>query len=101
MLSEGGPGNFVIFSDPISNKFVQFVSEKSDRVVIIDIPKVALSKDEIKRFKDFFDALFISIEYSYQAEVSLNQGVMSTEKIFRDVYLLSDSYNIETKLNLV
>jgi hypothetical protein len=100
ILSEGGSGNFVIFTDPISEKFVQFVAEKGDRLVLIDIAKVALSKDETKRLKDFFGALFESFEYSYQAEVTPEQGAKCAEKFFRDVYLLPDSYNIETKLNL-
>jgi hypothetical protein len=100
ILSEGGSGNFVIFTDPISEKFVQFVAEKGDRLVLIDIAKVALSKDETKRLKDFFGALFESFEYSYQAEVTPEQGAKCVEKFFRDVYLLPDSYNIETKLNL-
>ncbi|MFX0183645.1 MAG: hypothetical protein ACFE95_11235 [Candidatus Hodarchaeota archaeon] len=100
ILSEGGSGNFVIFTDPISERSVQFIAEKWDRLVVIDIPKVALSKDETKRLKDFFGVLFESIEYTYQAEVTPEQGAKCAEKIFRDVYLLPDSYNIEAKLNL-
>jgi hypothetical protein len=100
IVSEGGSGNFVVFSDPISEKFVQIVAEKWDRLVIIDIPKVALSNDETKRLNDIFGALFTSTEHSFQAEVSLEQGAKCAEKIFRDVFLLPDSYNLETRLNL-
>ncbi|MFX0170676.1 MAG: hypothetical protein ACFE9L_02020 [Candidatus Hodarchaeota archaeon] len=100
ILSEGGSGNFVIFSDPISEKFIQFVAEKWDCLVLIDIPKVMLSIDETKRLKDLFGALFESIEHSYQAEVTPQQGVKCAEKIFRDVFYLPDSYSIEAKLNL-
>lgn len=100
ILSEGGSGNFVIFNDPISEKFVQFVAERGDRLMIIDIPKITLSNDETMRLKAIFGALFTSTASSFQAEVSLEQGAKCTEKIFRDVFLLPDTYNVETKLNL-
>jgi hypothetical protein len=90
----------VIFTDPDSAKFVQFIGEKGDKLLLIDIPKVELNPEEERRLKEIFSALFESTEYAYQAEVTPDQGVKVTEKIFRDVFLVPDTYNIKTEIKL-
>ncbi len=100
IVQEGGSGNFVIFTDPDTNRFVQFAATKGEKVVLIDIPKQSLSKQETIRLVDYFGALIQPTDYSYQAEMSVDQGAICAEKIFRDVYQLPDKYSIEIKINL-
>ncbi len=101
ILQEGGSGNFVVFTDLETNKFVQFAATKGEKVVLIDIPKQSLSKEEVNRLNDYFGALLGEpTDYAYQAEVSVEQGAICAEKIFRDVYQLHERYSIETKINL-
>jgi hypothetical protein len=100
IINEGGSSNIVIFTDPETKKFVQFIGERGDRLLILDIPNVELSVNEERRLKDIFIALLEPTEYAYQAQVTLDQGVKVTEKIFRDVFLVPDTYNIETEINL-
>ncbi len=100
IINEGGSSNIVIFTDPETKKFVQFVGERGDRLLILDLPNVELSVNEERRLKDIFIALLEPTEYAYQAQVTLDQGVKVTEKIFRDVFLVPDTYNIETEIKL-
>ncbi len=100
ILNEGGSFNFVVFTDPDSNKFLQFIGEKGDRLLLIDMPKVELRADEERRLNMIFSALFKPTEYAYQAQVTPDQGVKVTEKIFREVFLAPDTYNIETDIKL-
>lgn len=100
ILEDGGSGNFVIFTDPKTNKFVQFAASKGDKIVLIDIPMQSLSKEETNRLEYHFGALLGPTDYAYQGEVSVEQGAICAEKIFRDVYQLSERYSIETKITL-
>jgi len=100
ILYEGKDGAFVIFTDPESEKFVQFAGDKDDRLLVIDVPEVELTKDERKRLVDIFGAMLESNDYAFQAQVTIDQAVKVSEKIFREVFLSPDVYNIEVKLNL-
>ena len=99
LLKEGGENNFVIFTDIETKKFVQFVGSREDRLILVDIPKVALNKEETKALQRIF-VLFEELENSYQGQVTPEQGALVTEKLFRDVFLSLDSYNVETELHL-
>ncbi len=100
VLYEGKDGNFVIFTDSESDKYVQFVGDKDDRLLLIDVPEVELAKEERKRLVDIFGAMLESNDYAFQAQVTIDQAVKVCEKIFREVFLASDVYNIDIKLNL-
>ncbi|MFX0087711.1 MAG: hypothetical protein ACFFAU_18820 [Candidatus Hodarchaeota archaeon] len=100
ILNEGGSANLVIFTDPDSTKFVQFIGKRGGRLLLIDIPKVELKADEERRLNEIFSPLLEPTEYTYQAQVTPDQGVKVTEKIFRGVFLSPDTYNIGTEINL-
>ena len=100
ILHEGESGAFVIFTDPESEKFVQFIGDRDDRLLLIDVPEVELAEDERKRLVDIFGAMLESNGYAFQAQVTIDQAVKVIEKIFREVFLAPDVYNIEVKLNL-
>ena len=100
VLYEGKDGNFVIFTDPESEKFVQFVGDNDDRLLLIDVPEGELAKNERKRLVDIFGAMLESNEIAFQAQVTIDQAVKVCEKIFREVFLASDVYNLDIKLNL-
>jgi len=100
VLYKGKDGTFVIFTDPESEKFIQFVGDNDDRLLLIDVPEVELTKDERKRLVDIFGAMLESNDYAFQAQVTIDQAVKVSEKIFREVFLAPDVYNIEVKLDL-
>ena len=99
ILNEGGKNNFVIFTDIETKKFVQMAGSYGDRLLIIDIPKISLDNKEREALKRVF-VLFDEMENSFQGEVTPEQGALVTEKIFRDVFESSDSFNVETELHL-
>jgi hypothetical protein len=99
ILYEGGENNFVIFTDIESKRFVQFAGSRGDRLLIVDIPKVALNKEERKTLQRIF-VLFEEMENSFQGEVTPEQGSLVAEKLFRDVFLSSDSYSVAAELTL-
>ncbi len=99
-MSEGGKNNQVIFTEPNSGKYIQFISARGDKLLIIDIPKGSFNKEERKRLIDRFHPLLEEFDHSWQAEISLLQGSIIAESIFRDIFLLSDNYSFETKLSL-
>ena len=99
LIYEGGSNNYAIFSDISSKRFVQAVGANGDRLIIIDIPKISLDRDERKNFERIF-VLFDEREEAYQGQATPEQGSLILDKIFREVYLLPDNYSIETKLNL-
>ncbi len=100
ILHEGESGALVILTDPESEKFVQFIRDRDDRLLMIDVPEVELTKNERKRLVDIFGAMLESNGYAFQAQVTIDQAVKVIEKIFRDVFFAPDTYNIEVKLNL-
>ena len=99
LIYDGGTDNFVIFSAISTKRFVQVVGGKGDRLVVIDLPKVTLDKNEEISLKRIF-VLFDEIEQAYQGQATPEQGSLILEKIFREIYLLPDNYGIETELNL-
>ena len=100
ILYEGGSSNIAIFTDLETKRFVQFIGERGDKLLLLDIPKAELNSEEEQRLHDIFNALLEPTVYAYQAQVTVEQGVKVAEKVFRDVFLLPDSYNIECELNL-
>ena len=99
LIYEGGSKNFAIFSDISSKRFVQAAGANGDRLIIIDVPKVSLDKNEKTTLERIF-VLFEEMEEAYQGQATPEQGSLILEKIFREVYLLPDNYSIETELNL-
>ena len=99
ILDEGGPNNFVIFTEPLSKRFVQFAGSRGDRLVIVDIPKKQLSADEVERLNTIF-VLFEEMDYAFQCELTIEQGVLIAEKIFLDIFEVSNDYSINVDVNL-
>ena len=99
LVYEGGTNNIVVFTETVSKKFLQFVGSKSDRLINLDIPKAAL---DIKELKLLLETIVIleEIDVSYQVLVSPEQGALIAEKIFLDVFCVSDAYSIESELHL-
>ena len=85
IIYEGGENNFVVFTETESKKFLQYAGSKGDRVVIIDIPKVALNSQEEKLLLETIVTLE-ETDQSYQALVTPEQGVLIAEKIFLGEY---------------
>ena len=104
ILSEGGEGNFLIFTEPKSEKFVQLIGSPISSRLILDIPKAELSSSEARRLMNQLGGIgledFEEYEYSYQAEVDIGGAIDSIEIIFLDVFNLPYSYSINCKLNL-
>ncbi len=99
LIYEGGSNNFVIFSDITSNRFIQAAGGKGDRLIIIDLPKASLDKNEIIALKKIF-VLFEEMDQAFQGQATPDQGSLIIEKIFRDVFLLPDHYSVDIELNL-
>ncbi|MHA2346938.1 MAG: hypothetical protein ACXACP_09490 [Candidatus Hodarchaeales archaeon] len=99
ILKDGGSNNFVIFTDALTKRFVQFVGCKDDKLVIVDIPKQQLLPKEVDRLKTIF-VLFEEMEFAFQGEVSPEQGVLIADKIFLDVYESSDDYTVNVDIIL-
>jgi len=100
LIYEGGENNFVIFTDIQTNKFVQFAGSNGERLIILDIPMQSVSKDEENLLNSIFEALIEPMDNSFQALVTPDQGARVAEKVFRDVFLLPDTYNIEVEIKL-
>ncbi|MHA1977873.1 MAG: hypothetical protein ACW98I_13280 [Candidatus Hodarchaeales archaeon] len=99
LIYDGGAQNFVIFSEISTKRFIQVTGRNGGRLVIIDIPKVSLDENEEKALKRIF-VLFEEMEKAYQGQATPEQGSLIIEKIFREIFLLSDNYSIETELTL-
>ncbi len=99
LIYEGGANNFVVFTETISKKFLQFAGSNGDRLVIIDIPKVALDPKEKKLLLETI-VILQEADASYQVLVTPEQGALVAEKIFIDVFFVSDAYSFETELKL-
>jgi hypothetical protein len=99
LIHEGGANNFVVFTETISKKFLQFAGSNGDRLVIIDIPKVAINPEEKKLLLGTI-VILEEADSSYQVLVTPEQGALIAEKIFLDVFFVSDSYSFETELHL-
>lgn len=46
---EGGSGNFVIFKEPTTGKFIQFAGERGKQTVLCDIPGQQLTRDQTEK----------------------------------------------------
>ena len=68
-------------------------------MVMLDIPFVALNKSEKKRLLETI-VILEEADVSYQVLVTPEQGALIAEKIFLDVFYVTDSYSFETELNL-
>ncbi len=99
LIYDGGPNNFVIFSEISTKRFVQAAGGNGGRLVIIDIPKVSLSKNEVKTLERVF-VLFEKMDEAFQGQATPEQGSLILEKVFREVFLMPDNYSIETELIL-
>ncbi len=99
LIYEGGTNNFVVFTETVSKKFLQFVGSKGDRLITLDIPKTALDVKELKLLLETI-VILEEIDVSYQVLVTPEQGVLIAEKTFIDVFLVSDAYSFETELHL-
>jgi hypothetical protein len=99
LLTDGGSNNFVIFTDPLTKRFIQFAGSKGNRLVIIDLPKKSLLTKEEERLITIF-VLFEEMKYSFQCEVTPEQGVLIAEKVFLDVFEVSDDYTINAEITL-
>lgn len=99
LIYEGGNNNFVVFSETISKKFLQFAGSRGDRLVIIDIPKVALDKREKKLLLETI-VILEEADASYQVLVTPDQGVLIAEKIFIDVFQVTHDYSFTAELTL-
>jgi hypothetical protein len=99
LIHEGGTNNIVIFTETSSKKFLQFVGSNGDRLVMLDVPFVALDKSERKLL---FETIVIleEADISYQVLVTPEQGALIAEKVFLDVFFVSHSYSFETELTL-
>ena len=99
LIYEGGTNNFVIFTETTSKKFLQFVGSIGDRMVMLDVPFVALNKNEMKLLLETI-VILEKADVSYQVLVTPEQGALIAEKIFLDVLFVSHSYSFETELTL-
>jgi len=100
ILFEGGRNNLLIFTDPNSEKCIQFAAAKGDKLLIIYLPKASFNKEETQRLIDRFRPLIEEFEESWKAEISIQQGPLIAESIFHDIFLLSDDYSFETEITL-
>ena len=99
LIYEGGTNNIVIFTEISSKKFLQFVGSNGDRLVMLDVPFVALDKSEKKLLLETI-VILEEADVSYQVLVTPEQGALIAEKIFLDVFFVSHSYSFETELTL-
>ncbi|MFW9996485.1 MAG: hypothetical protein ACFFD4_30860 [Candidatus Odinarchaeota archaeon] len=99
VLKEGGTGNFVIFTDPLSEKFVQFVGDMGKSSLVLDVPKAIVNESEEGLLFRYLPAVH-KLEYSYQVQVTVSQGAYLADSIFLDVFRLPGDYSIQVELQL-
>jgi len=103
ITQEGGHGNFVIFEELGTRKFVQFAGEMGKENVLCDIPIGGLNQlDEdavVKLVKMGFSKGGRTFD-TCQKRVNVGEAVVLTEKVFREVFGFQQSYEIHVTLNL-
>ena len=111
-LMNNPDGEFVIASDSLSNKFIQF-SGSSKKSLIVDLPIQTLSPDEIKRAARLFseygvnherwavldepDGGKVGIQAGFNLKVGrdIKKAVVIAMKVFSEVYKFSDDFNLD------
>jgi hypothetical protein len=99
LIYEGGTNNIAVFTETSSKKFLQFVGSNGDRMIMLDVPFVALDKSERKMLLETI-VILEKADVSYQVLVTPEQGALIAEQIFLDVFFVSNSYSFETELTL-
>lgn len=96
-------GNFVIFEETTTKRFVQFAGEKGRGNVLCNIPIGGLNKlsenETYKLVKVGFPKTGGKFE-TCQKSMEVEEAVELTEKIFRDVFNFPLDYEIRVTLNL-
>ena len=99
---------FVIFTNPETDKFVQFAYEFEEKVFVCDIPLAELSKSEEAKIRLLFGEYCnrdietgerISFQEVFELDV-INAMIQLVEKIFTKVFGLGKSYEIGIELKL-
>ena len=103
ITSEGGEGNFVVFTIP-GDLFIQFAGEVNNPTVVLDIPYQNIPPGKAYVLERVIYAETGKTPYrgemSYQAEMNVEQAAQITETLFRQLYNLPENYPL-TSVELV
>lgn len=102
LTDDGEEDSFVIFENPDTKKFVQFM--KTEKNIVCDIPLVELSDEEKSKIRLLLDKVVkeerTGEETSYQKNFStrsIDEAAELVERIFVHVFKLPEDYEIETE----
>lgn len=105
LTDDGEEGAFVIFENPDTKKFVQFM--KTEENIVCDVPLVELSDEEKSKIRLLLDKVATEERTreatSYQKNFSakdIDEAAELVERIFIHVFKLPEDYEIETETEI-
>ncbi len=102
LYNDGGEDSYVIFENPATKKFVQFMYANGN--IVVDVPKVELTDEEANRVSLLLDSVataenspeMVSYQKSFTPD-AIDEASEMVERIFIHVFKLSYDYKIETE----
>ena len=95
ITTQGGEGNFVIFTAP-GDFFVQFAGEAGSPAVVLDVPYQSIPPGKAYTVEQVIRAETGRTPYrgeaSYQAEMGIKQAARITEILFSQLYNMPTDY---------
>ncbi len=95
--------DFVIFTDPVSGKFVQFMIMSMDGIIIVDVPVAELNETTLSLLKPYMETEIgskgelIALQKTIEAQQT-HYAAEYTDWIFTKIFQLPETHEVKVKI---